>query len=184
MIAFAFSCFAILLYLWLTFGGSVPLAAKGYRVSAPFPEATTLAQEAELSIWGVKVGEVKTKHLDLQGNATKVVMEIEPKYAPLPVDTRAILRQKTLLGETYVELTPGSRTAAKIPDGGSLPRGAIGDTVQLDEIFRSFDPKTRRAFQTWFDQQGKAVGARGRAINRALGNLTPFAEDSNELLTI
>src|SRR3954468_12021840 len=184
MIAFAFSCFAILLYLWLTFGGSVPLAAKEYRVSAPFPEATTLAQEADVRISGVKVGEVKTKNLDLHGNATKVVMEIDAKYAPLPADTKAILRQKTLLGETYVELTPGSSSADKIPDGGALKAGAIGDTVQLDEIFRSFDAPTRRAFQTWFDQQGKAVGARGADINAALGNLAPFAEDANTLLEI
>jgi phospholipid/cholesterol/gamma-HCH transport system substrate-binding protein len=184
MIAFAFSCFAILLYLWLTFGGSVPLAAKGYRVAAPFPEATTLAQEADVRISGVKVGEVKTKDLDLSGNATKVVMEIKAKYAPLPVDTKATLRQKTLLGETYVELTPGSRSADKIPDGGSLKPGAIGDTVQLDEIFRSFDPQTRRAFQTWFDQQGKAVGQRGADLNAALGNLAPFADDANQLLEI
>jgi phospholipid/cholesterol/gamma-HCH transport system substrate-binding protein len=120
MIAFAFSCFAILLYLWVSFGGGVPLQAKGYRITAPFPEATTLANESDVRISGVKVGEVKTKELDLKGNATKVVMEIEPKYAPLPVNTRAILRQKTLLGETYVELTPGDRTADKIPDGGSL----------------------------------------------------------------
>src|SRR5215207_6993458 len=125
MIAFAFSCFAILLYLWLTFGGGVPLAAKGYRVTAPFPEATTLAQEADVRISGVKVGEGKTKD----------VMEVEAKYAPLPVDTKAILRQETLLGETDVELPPGSRTADKIPDGGSLEPGAIGDTEQLDEIF-------------------------------------------------
>jgi virulence factor Mce-like protein len=184
MIGFAFSCFAILLYLWLTFGGSVPLASKGYRVTAPFPEATTLAQEADVRISGVKVGEVKTKELDLKGNSTEVVMEIEPKYAPLPVDTKAILRQKTLLGETYVELTPGSPGADKIDDGGALARGQIGDTVQLDEIFRSFDPATRRAFQTWFDQQGKAVGQRGRDLNAALGNLTPFAEDANVLLEI
>ena len=184
MIAFAFSCFAILLYLWLAFGGGVPLAAKGYRIKAPFPEATTLAQEADVRISGVKVGEVKKKDLDSAGNATTVLMEIDAKYAPLAADTKATLRQKTLLGETYVELTPGSGTAAKVPDGGSLKPGAIGDTVQLDEIFRSFDPQTRRAFQTWLDQQGKAVGQRGADLNAALGNLAPFAEDANVLLEI
>ena len=132
MITFALSCFAILLYLWIAFGGSVPLQPKGYRVTAPFPEAATLANESDVRISGVKVGEVKRKDLDREGNATDVLMQIEPRYAPLPSDTRAILRQKTLLGETYVELTPGSRSAPPIPDNGSLKRGAISDTVQLD----------------------------------------------------
>src|SRR5687767_3512926 len=100
MIGFAFSCFAILLYLWLAFGGSSPLAAKGYRIHVVFPEATTLLQEADVRISGVKVGEVKTKELEKEAVATNAVLEIEPRYAPLPKDTKAILRQKTLLGET------------------------------------------------------------------------------------
>jgi virulence factor Mce-like protein len=184
MVAFAGSCFAILLYLWLAFGGSVPLSAKGYRVNVAFPEATTLAQEADVRISGVKVGEVKTKALDEKANATKVTLEIDPKYAPLPSDARAILRQKTLLGETYVELSPGSPGAAKINDGGTLDPGQVGDTVQLDEIFRSFDKPTRAAFRTWLDQQGKAIGPNGRKLNEALGNLTPFAENANVLLRV
>jgi phospholipid/cholesterol/gamma-HCH transport system substrate-binding protein len=184
MVAFAASCFAILLYLWLTFGGSVPLAAKGYQLEVAFPEATTLAQEADVRISGVKVGSVKTKALDERGDATKVTLEIDPKYAPLPTDTRAILRQKTLLGETYVELTPGSSSAPKIKDGGTLARGQVASTVELDEIFRSFDKPTRAAFRTWLDQQGKALGPNGKKLNEALGNLAPFAEDTNTLLRI
>jgi virulence factor Mce-like protein len=184
MVAFAASCFAILLYLWLTFGGSVPLKAKQYQIAVAFPEATTLAQEADVRISGVKVGTVKTKELDEKGNATKVTIAIEPRYAPLPVDTRAILRQKTLLGETYVELTPGSASAPRIKDGGTLPRGQVASTVELDEIFRSFDKPTRAAFRVWLDQQGKALGPNGQKLNEALGNLAPFAEDTNTLLAI
>jgi phospholipid/cholesterol/gamma-HCH transport system substrate-binding protein len=184
MVGFAFSCFAILLYLWLTFGGAVPLAPKGYRVHASFPEATTLAQEADVRISGVKVGEVKTKTLDKPARATNVLLEIDPRFAPLPSDVHAILRQKTLLGETYVELSPGTKSAKPIADGGTIPRGQIADTVQLDEIFRSFDAPTRQAFRTWLDQQGKAVGGRGRDLNAALGNLQPFAEDANAILQV
>src|SRR5206468_1216349 len=81
--------------------------------------------------------------------------------APVPSTTRAILRQKTLLGETYVELTPATRDAPKVKDGGTIPNAQIAPTVQLDEIFRAFDPPTRAAFRTWFDQQGRAVTRRG-----------------------
>ena len=59
MVAFSLSCFGILLFLWLSFGGSVPLRPKGYRVNVAFPEATQLAQEAEVRISGVKVGQVR-----------------------------------------------------------------------------------------------------------------------------
>ena len=64
MVAFALSCVAILLYLWLVFGGSVPLRPEGYRFDVKFPEATQLAQEADVRISGVNVGKVKTKEPD------------------------------------------------------------------------------------------------------------------------
>ena len=38
MVIFAMSCFGLLLYLWLAFGGPVPLKPQSYRVKAAFPE--------------------------------------------------------------------------------------------------------------------------------------------------
>src|SRR4051794_30376974 len=147
MVIFALSCFGILTFLWVGFGGSVPLKPKKYEVQVDFPEATTLAEQADVRISGVKVGKVQRKQLN--GNFTLATLRIDPKYAPLPKDVHAILRQKTLLGETYVELTPGTKNGAKISDGGKIDESRVADTVQLDEIFRSFDPKTRAAFRTW-----------------------------------
>jgi virulence factor Mce-like protein len=188
MVAFALSCGAILLYLWLTFGGAVPLRPKGYRVTVNFPEAVTLADQADVRISGVSVGKVIKKKVVVRHGQVKpltaVQLELGRKYAPIPANTRAILRQKTLLGETYVELSPGSPGAPKIADNGTLADGQVAPTVQLDEIFRAFDPVTRRAFQTWMQQQGVALDGRGQDLNDALGNLTPFAENLDKILAI
>ncbi len=196
MVAFALSCFGILVFLWLNFGGSVPLQPKGYRVTINFPEATQLAKEADVRISGVRVGRVKSVEPDERTGLTSTVIEVESRYAPLPKDTRAILRQKTLLGETYVELSPGTTTndaAAQaggggadgtLADGGRLPDGQVADTVQLDEILRTFDPETRRRFSVWLDQQGRAVEGRGADINAVLASLTPFAEETDDVLEV
>ena len=187
MVAFTLSCFGILVFLWLSFGGSVPLQPEGYRVTVQFPEATQLAKEADVRISGVRVGRVKTIEPNADTGLTDTVLQIDARYAPLPRDTHAVLRQKTLLGETYVELSPGSARTGKeniLQDGGELPRGQVADTVQLDEILRTFDPITRQRFTTWFDQQG--ISARGRAaqISAVLANLTPFAEDTGDVLRV
>ena len=47
MTAFVLSCFGVLLYLWLAFGGSSPLQPQGYSFHVNFPEATQLAQQAD-----------------------------------------------------------------------------------------------------------------------------------------
>src|ERR1041385_140990 len=117
---FTLSCFALLLFLWVTFGGPVPFKPESYRFTADFPEAITLQKEAEVRIGGVTVG--KVKHITLAPdsecqkdpttcNTTRATIEIDPQYAPISSDARAILRQKTLLGETYIEITPGSQNA-------------------------------------------------------------------------
>src|SRR5918998_2348598 len=146
---FALSCFGLLLFLWLAFGGAIPLNPKGYRFTTSFEEATQLATEADVRISGVPVGKVKRIEPDKRTGRSLVEIELESAYAPLPSDARAILRQKTLLGETYVELTPGSPRARPIPEGGRLAAAQVAPTVQLDEIYRTFEADTRAAFQTW-----------------------------------
>lgn len=186
MVAFALSCVGILMFLWLSFGGSVPLRPEGYRVEVQFPEATQLAQEADVRISGVKVGRVKNKQPNETTGLTDTIIEIDARYAPIPKDTRAILRQKTLLGETYVELTPGTAAGAQgmLRDGGQLPAGQVAETVELDEVLRTFDPETRRRFSIWLDQQGQAVQGQAQEINTSLALLTPFAEETDDVLKV
>src|SRR3954463_4157973 len=157
MVFFALSCFGLLTFLWISFGGSVPLKPKQYELNVNFPEATTLAEAADVRIAGVTVGKVRSKRLDKAGNRTKVVLRIEPKYAPLSRDSRAILRQKTLLGETFVELSPGHPSSGRLADGGTLSNSQVEPTVELDEILRIFDPATKVAFRNWVQESAKTI---------------------------
>jgi phospholipid/cholesterol/gamma-HCH transport system substrate-binding protein len=186
-VAFAFSCFGLLLFLWATFGGPVPLKPEGYRVKVPFSEATQLAQESDVRIRNVSVGKVKSIDLANSGpnrDLAVATIEVDTPYAPIPADTRATLREKTLLGETYVELTPGTRDGPKLAEGATLPKAQVEPSVQLDEIFRTFDAKTRAAFQTWMQQLAIASAGRGADLNAAIANLPAFAEDANKVLRV
>jgi virulence factor Mce-like protein len=182
MVGFALSCFGLLLFLWLAFGGAIPLQPKGWRFKVQFGEATQLAKEADVRISGVPVGKVKSIALSRDGRSTAVI-ELKRRYAPLPSDARAILRQKTLLGETYVELTPGTPRAPKLPEQGTLPIGSVSPTVELDEIFRAFDARTRRAFQLWMQTLAAGNRGRGQDLNDAFGNLPPLAQDADVLVS-
>lgn len=206
-VAFALSCFGLLMFLWIAFGGPTPLAATGYRFTADFPEATTLAEEADVRVSGVNVGRVTQLELAPEGNATRVTVEIEPEFAPIAEDTRAILRQKSLLGETYVELSPGSQldgedpapvslgaqggatdaqleVTEQVPEGGHLESTQVEDATQIDEVFNALDEETRARFQRW--QEGAAVAIRDRAldVNDALGNLGPFVDRGADVVEI
>ena len=183
MVVFALSCFGLLLFLWLSFGGAIPLKPQGYRVQVAFPEATTLATEADVRIAGVSVGKVRKLEVDGSRNRTLATIELDREFAPLRSDTRAVLRQKTLLGETYVQLDTG-RSKAMVPEGGRLADAQVAETVQLDEIFDSLDPATRKAFRGWQQDLAKGVRGRGRDFNDALGTLPGFAADGADVLAV
>jgi phospholipid/cholesterol/gamma-HCH transport system substrate-binding protein len=184
MVLFALSCVGLLLFLWLSFGGTIPFASQGYRFKAAFPDASQLANEADVRIAGVNVGKVISKQLDPQGNRTLVTIQLNNKFAPIHKDAKAILRTKTILGETYVQLTPGSPGSPALPDGGTLPRGNVVPAVQLDTIFNALDPPTRHAFQVWQKQLSLAVQGNDQNLNSVLGNLPPFAADATDLLKV
>jgi len=178
IVGFALSCFGLLVYLWLAFGGPIPLGPKGYRVKAAFPDAAALAQQADVRVAGVNVGKVVALERAPEGNRTLATLEIDERFTPPRRDARALLRQKTLLGETYIEMSLGTRDAPILPDGGRLADARVAPVVEFDEFLRTFDRPTRVAFQQW--QRSLAAASRGRAldINDALGNLPVFVEEA------
>src|SRR5918998_6010760 len=122
MTGFVLSVFGLLLLLWVQFGGTIPLRAEQYRFKASFDEAALLVQQADVRMAGLDVGKVVDKELDRERGRTIATIELDRKFAPIPRDTRVILRTKALLGETYVEMTPGGGDATKLGDGELLPR--------------------------------------------------------------
>jgi phospholipid/cholesterol/gamma-HCH transport system substrate-binding protein len=211
-VGFALSCFGLILFLWIAFGGPIPLKPKSYEVTAYFPEATQLAAESDVRIGGVSVGKVKTielapedKRVDGQ-DTTEATIEIDPQFAPINSDARAILRQKTLLGETYVELTSGTKPDDRaapvslgssggasdsdtqglhaIPEGGTLGVGQTKDATQIDEIFNALDKRTRSAFQNWQKNAAVAINGRSVDLNDSFGNLGPFLGDATNVLKV
>ncbi len=181
MAIFAFGSFSGGLYLWLAFGGSSPLGTKGYRIHVLVPEATQVADQSDVRISGVSVGRV-VKIAGGPDDRTDLTLQLRARYAPLAKDVRAMLRTKTLLGETYVELTPGHPAKGTIPEGGTLPPAQIEPTVEIDEIMSTFDPATRKRFQVWMESQAEAIGGRGADINAAFGHLPGFTEHVDDLL--
>ncbi len=184
IVGFALSCFGILLFLWIAFGGPTPLRATGFTVKVPFTEAAQLATQSDVRISGVSVGKVQKIQLAPDGKHALATLVLNDKYGPIPANTKATLRQKTLLGETYVELTPGDPQGPKLDDGGTLPAGHVTQAVQLDEIFRTFNPKTRLAFQQWMQNAALALNGRGQDLSNAFAELEPTFTDADRVLRV
>jgi len=182
MVLFALSCFGLLLFLWTAFGGPVPLKAKKYEVQASFSSGSQLATYSDVRISGVSVG--KVIKIERKGGNALTRIQINAEYAPLPRDTRATLRTKTLVGETFVQLSFGTRRGPSIPEGGTIASSRIKAPVDIDRLFDVFDPTTRRALARVLPAVASATRGRGAALNKAFGNLQPTIESTDGLLRI
>src|SRR5918998_91290 len=89
MVFFALSCFGLLMFLWLAFGGPTPLKPKGYQFRIAFPEVSQLATQSDVRVAGVEIGKVVKVDRTAAGDAVIATLEIDRKYAPVSADARA-----------------------------------------------------------------------------------------------
>jgi phospholipid/cholesterol/gamma-HCH transport system substrate-binding protein len=177
VIGFAISCVGLLIYMWSAFGGPIPLKPTGYEFTAYYRDATQLIPETDVRMAGVDVGHVVSVEQD--GEIAKTLIEIDPEDAPIPADSRTILRRKTLLGEPFIQLIPGTPSdqgGRMLAENGELPVGQTDTSVDLDEALRTFNPQTRRDLRLVLNQLAIGVRDQGSDLNAALGNLEPTTE--------
>jgi phospholipid/cholesterol/gamma-HCH transport system substrate-binding protein len=118
-------------FVWLTFavGGGAPRDAHRYVLM--LDSALGLSEDNAVAIAGVKVGVVDS--IRVEGRRARVTIAIDPKVE-LHADARAALRQKTLLGEKYVDLDPGAGPANVLQPGAVLDQNV--PTVEIDKVIR------------------------------------------------
>ena len=133
-----------------------------YTVKATFQTAGQLVNGNEVQVGGKPIGKVTSIELTDRGQA-EVEMEIESDFEPLHEGTHAVVRVGSLSGIAgrYVSLTPGPNDAGEIEDGGRIEADDTTTPVDLDQLFNTLDPKTRKGLQRIV--QGGATQYQGKA---------------------
>ena len=167
---------AILAGLLLIGGGG------GYTAKARFQNASQLVKGNLVQVSGQAVGKVEKIDLTPDGQA-EITMSIDSDHAPLRRGTRAIVRQASLSGiaNRYVDLTLPADSAPKIPDGGVIGQDATTSAVDLDQIFDTLDPDTRKDLQAVFKGSQQQYEGQGQAMNEGLLYLNPSLSASSKL---
>jgi phospholipid/cholesterol/gamma-HCH transport system substrate-binding protein len=119
----------------------------------------------------------KVTSVQNRGVDSEVTMDLQQQYAPIPVSTRAILRQKTLLGEAFVQLSPGTRAGPKIADGGAIASSHIEPSQQLDQVLGAFGKPTQADLQAFLTGDAASLAGRSADLSQAFGNFDPAAAD-------
>jgi phospholipid/cholesterol/gamma-HCH transport system substrate-binding protein len=135
---------------------------SGYTVTAVFNNAGQLVKGNYVEVGGRPVGKVKSIELGKNAQA-RVKIQVGSGFDPLHQGTTATIRASSLSGiaNRYIELHPGPNSGAKIEDGGEINADKTEAPVDLDQLFNTLDPKTRKGLQDIL--QGGATQYRGKS---------------------
>ena len=157
--------------------------SSGYTVKAQFINAGQLVKGNPVQVGGVAIGSVSGIKIAPNGQA-EITLKLKDSHAPLRRGTKATIRQFSLSGiaNRYVDLTipPASQTA-EIEDGGKLEVDDTRTAVDLDQLFNTLDPDTRKSLQGFFKGQAAQFKGRGAQANKGLEYLNPALSTSSRL---
>ncbi len=158
-------------YLSLNYIGlGARLFGDRYTVSADFADSGGIFPNAEVTYRGVPVGRVGAMHLLPDG--VRVDLRIDPGKPRIPANAKAVVTDRSAVGEQFVDLVPSSaggpylRPGAVIPmDRNEIPTSTQTLLLNLDLLVRNVD---RRALATVVDELGTAFAATGTDLQQLL----------------
>jgi phospholipid/cholesterol/gamma-HCH transport system substrate-binding protein len=170
---------ALVLVSLILFGGG---GAGGYKVKAQFLNAGQLVKGNPVQVGGVPVGSVKGIKITSDGHA-EIEMSIDGDHSPLRQGTRAEIRQfsQSGLANRYVDLKLPPNTDQTIPDGGLIETDRTITQVDLDELYNTLDPETRRSLQGFFKHSADQWRGREQEANVGFQYLNPALSTSSRL---
>jgi phospholipid/cholesterol/gamma-HCH transport system substrate-binding protein len=171
---------AIVVVAVVLFGNRGP----GYTVHARFENASQLVKGDFVQVAGVPVGKISGIDLTPDGQADVKLKITDAGYRPLRRGTKAIIRQASLSGvaNRYVDLQlPAADHQETIPAGGVIDQTDTTTAVDLDQLFNTFDPKTRKALSGVIRGYASAYQGKGAEANAGWAYLNPSLGASSRL---
>lgn len=122
------------IFLTFAYQGSQMSTPDGYKVSGRFSNASGIALGSDVRVGGIKVGVVSDMTLDTTTYEAIVTMQIR-EDTKLPKDSSAAVVSSGLLGDKFVQITPGG-DEEMLAAGGKISYTQSG--VNLEELIGKF----------------------------------------------
>jgi phospholipid/cholesterol/gamma-HCH transport system substrate-binding protein len=148
-----------------------------------FQNAGQLVKDDDVQVGGRRVGSVRKIELT-SDNQAAITIAVDSDFAPLHDGTTAIIRATSLSGvaNRYVALTPGANSSPKLQDGATLGQDKTTAPVDLDQLFNTLDPKTRKGLQQVIQGTAAQYQGQGTKVQQAAKYFSPALSTSSRLV--
>lgn len=147
-----------------------------------FNESPQLVKGDQVQVGGVPVGSVTDIVLTKDFKA-RVTIHIESSLAPLHHGTTAQVRVPSLssVANRYIALSPGPNNYPAYPNGATLPSSVTGEVTDIDELFNTLNPKTRKGLQEFIQGTAEQYEGAGRELGESTEYFGPFLAASDHV---
>lgn len=123
------------LLLWLAANVGALGRGGGTHYEVRLEHAAGLVEDNAVKVAGVKVGVIE--HVGVDHDIAVLTLRLDQEIE-LHTDTVAIVRAKSLLGEKYLQLEPGSLDQPLLESGATIEN--VRTTFEVDEVLNALQP--------------------------------------------
>lgn len=172
---------AFAIFAWWVYG----TRTQPHEVRAVFSEAVSLYSGLDVRVDGLDAGKIK-KIENVDGQAIVTLGIEDDDVWPLHRGTTATIRYGSTIGNgtRIIDIEPGPKNAPELPEKGIIPNGDTVEAVEFDQLFDTFDTKTRAQMQSMLKGTGDTFGPRAKELSAAVEETGPgldaiggFADD-------
>ena len=133
------------IYLNLAFEGPSVLRSLGgdrHEYVATFEDTEVLPTKQPVLLRGLEVGKVRAVEFNEDDSTATVEFTINDEFVPIYRDATAFIGERTILGDPYMSLDPGTEAAGELDDDGGEVAGH--QSVDFDEALDFLDGEGRK----------------------------------------
>jgi phospholipid/cholesterol/gamma-HCH transport system substrate-binding protein len=153
-----------------------------YQVVAHFAESGGIFAGAEVSYRGVTVGQVGEMVLTEEG--VDVLLEIDNDFGDIPSETKAVVANRSAVGEQFVDLQPETKEGPFLEEGTEIPvamtETPISTTKFLVDIDTTVNSVNKQSLTTVVAEMGKAFRGTGENLGQIIDTSNSFIETAND----
>jgi phospholipid/cholesterol/gamma-HCH transport system substrate-binding protein len=153
-----------------------------YRVAAHFAESGGIFEGAQVSYRGVAVGQVG--ELELTDGGVDVMLDIDDDAERIPAETRAVVANRSAVGEQYVDLQPQTSAGPFLDDGDDIPQAMtetpIATTKLLVDLDRTVNSVDKESLRTVVGELGQAFQGTGEDLGQIIDTSNSFIRTAND----
>jgi len=157
---------------------------KGNQFTVEFDNAFGLVKGGDVKVAGVRAGTISKLRLDHKTKRALIDFEITKNgFGSLREDTYCESRPQSLIGEYYIDCTPG-KSPTELKAGAKIPVEQTASTIPPDLLANVMRRPYRERLRVILNELGAGVGGRAEDVNATIRRASPALRETDKVLKV